>query len=66
MTKYEVLATIKNANAIVDEMSTLAVDSEQYDALNQDLGWVLDSLFEGRRWFTLHLSPKTGHYYVRF
>ena len=65
MTKYEVLATIKEANAIVDKMSAFAVESEQYTALNESLGWTLDSLV-GQRWFSLHLSPKTGHYYVRF
>ena len=65
MTRYEVLATIKEANAIVDEMSAHAVESKEYASLNEALGWTLDSLV-GQRWFSLHLSKKTGHYYVRF
>lgn len=65
MKKSEIFAAIKEANAIVDEMAGLAVSSKEYDELNQSLGWVLDSLTEGRG-FSLHLSSRTGHYYIRF
>lgn len=65
MTKYEVLTAVKEANAIVDEMSKFAVDSEQYICLSADLDMALNRLL-GYWWFTLHLSPRTGHYYVRF
>lgn len=65
MTKYEVLAIIKEANVIVDEMASCAVGSEEYTALNQSLGWTLDCLLD-QRGFVLRLSKRTGHYYVTF
>lgn len=71
MTKGEVFATIKEANVIVDEMVGLSVDSKKYAELNESLSLLLDVLtFSNRSWrnkkFSLHLSKRTGHYYVRY
>ena len=65
MTKKEVFATIKVANQIADEMAKLNTASKEYQDLNESLGWTLDSLVGDLR-FSLHLSKRTGHYFVRF
>jgi hypothetical protein len=65
MTKKEVFATIKVANQIADEMAKLNTASKEYQDLNESLGWTLDSLVGDSR-FSLHLSKRTGHYFVRF
>ena len=65
MTKTNIFATIKEANQIADEMSKYPVSSAEYAALNEALGWTLDSLVKCRGCF-LHLSKQTGHYYVTF
>ena len=65
MTKKEVFSTIKMANLIVDQMEDLDTASKEYQDLNQSLGWTLDSLVGDYR-FSLHLSKRTGHYFVRF
>lgn len=65
MRKSEIFATIKSANQIVDQMVGLEVSSKEYTALNEALGWTLDSLV-GVRGVSLHLSKRTGHYYVKF
>lgn len=64
MKKSEIFATIKSANQIVDQMSGLDISSKEYTALNEALGWTLDSLV-GVRGVSLHLSKRTGHYYVK-
>lgn len=65
MTKKEVFNTIKMANLIVDQMEGLDTASKEYQDLNQSLGWTLDSLVGDYR-FSLYLSKRTGHYFVRF
>lgn len=65
MKKSEIFATIKSANQIVDQMVGLEVSSKEYTALNEALGWTLDSLVEVKG-ISLHLSKRTGHYYVKF
>ena len=65
MTKKEVFNTIKMANLIVDRMTGLDTASKEYQDLNESLGWTLDSLIGDYR-FSLHLSKRTGHYFVRF
>ena len=65
MTKNEIFATIKEANQIVDRMADLSTDSYEYSVLNETLGWMLDSLV-GCRNCSLHMSKRTGHYFVRF
>lgn len=64
MKKSEIFATIKSANQIVDQMAGLEVSSKEYTALNEALGWILDALV-GVRGVALHLSKRTGHYYVK-
>lgn len=64
MKKSEIFATIKSANQIVDQMSGLDISSKEYTALNEALGWTLDALV-GVRGCSLHLSKRTGHYYVK-
>lgn len=64
MKKSEIFATIKSANQIVDQMSGLDISSKEYMALNEALGWTLDALV-GVRGVSLHLSKRTGHYYVK-
>jgi len=64
MKKSEIFATIKSANEIVDRMAGLKVSSKEYAELNEALGWTLDSLV-GVRGVSLHLSKRTGHYYVK-
>ena len=67
MTKTEIFAIIKDANKLVDAMQGLSTNSEEYNNLNESLGWTLDNLMLGKqKWYTLHLSKKTGHYYVTF
>lgn len=65
MTRKEIFTTIKEANTIVDQMNGLAVDSKEYNDLNQALGWTLDCLLTCK-WCSLHMSKRTGHYFVRF
>jgi hypothetical protein len=64
MKKSEIFATIKSANQIVDQMAGLDISSKEYTELNEALGWTLDSLV-GVRGVSLHLSKRTGHYYVK-
>lgn len=65
MKKSEIFKTIKLANAIADDMKTLAVDSEEYKEANQSLGWLLDTVIECK-YCVLHHSNRTGHYWVTF
>lgn len=65
MRKSDIFATIKTANAMVDTMAGLAVESAEYDELNQTLGWTLDSLV-GLRGVAIRMSKRTGHYWVEF
>lgn len=65
MTKKAIFATIKEANQIVDRMADLSTDSYEYSVLNEALGWTLDSLV-GCKNCSLHMSKRTGHYFVRF
>lgn len=65
MTKKAIFATIKEANQIVDRMADLSIDSHEYSVLNEALGWTLDSLVDCKN-CSLHLSKRTGHYFVRF
>ena len=65
MTKNKIFATIKTANQIVDAMNGLDIDSKEYNDLNESLGWTLDTLMICK-WCQLHLSKKTGHYWVTF
>jgi hypothetical protein len=64
MKKADIFATIKTANMMVDTMNTLDTSSKEYADLNKALGWTLDTLI-GVRGCSLHLSQRTGHYYVR-
>lgn len=67
MTKKEIFKAVKEANIIADQMADLAVGSAEYNQLSEELNWTLDPLFyDKRRSFSLHLSQRTGHYYVRF
>lgn len=67
MTKKEIFAAVKEANVIADQMAGLAAGSAEYNQLSEELNWTLDPLFyDKRRNFSLHLSQRTGHYYVRF
>ena len=70
MKKKEVFAAIKEINSIVDEMARFSVDSKEYSSLNKTLDWWLDDLYKGTRyWYnrpTIHLSRRTGHYWVTF
>ena len=65
MTKREIFATIKEANQIVDQMTEAGIDSKEYTLLNEALGWTLDRLVDCKN-CSLHLSKRTGHYFVRF
>ena len=65
MTKNEIFTAIKEANQIVDRMADLSTNSYEYSVLNEALGWTLDSLV-GCRNCSLHMSKRTGHYFVRF
>lgn len=72
MSKSEIFATIKEANAIVDMMTGLREDSKEYGELNEALGITLDALYYPR-WsygrklnFTVQMSARTGHYFVKF
>lgn len=65
MRKSDIFAIIKTANAMVDTMAGLAVESAEYDELNQTLGWTLDSLVD-LRGVVLRMSKRTGHYWVEF
>lgn len=65
MTKREVLAIIKEANVIVDKLSKVAEGSKEYNDLSEGLYWALECLV-GEKWFSLRLSQRTGHYYVKF
>ena len=67
MKKSEVFSLIKEANRLADKMTTLVVDSEEYNSVTDSLYWVMESLNIGYHpWYTVHLSKRTGHYYVRF
>ena len=68
MKKSEIFATIKEANTIVDKMDKYVVGSLEYDEYNQALGWTLDSIIveQARLGFSLNLSKRTGHYWVKF
>jgi hypothetical protein len=67
MKKSEVFELIKEANVLVDKMAALVVDSEEYNNVADSLYWTMESLNMGYHpWYTVHLSKKTGHYYVRF
>lgn len=63
MKKSEIFAIIKTANALVDAMADLSVESREYNELNQTLGWTLDSLI-GLKGVCLKMSKRTGHYWV--
>lgn len=68
MTKAQVFATIKDANALVDNMANLSFDSEEHKELSEVLYWTLDVLVpeQARMGFSLNLSKRTGHYWVKF
>ena len=65
--RADVFASIKDANKLVDEMANLVEGSKEYNELSDALYMVLDVLTMGYHpWYTIHLSKRTGHYYVRF
>ena len=67
MTKKEIFATIKEANQIADQMNGLDIKSAKYLDLSDDLNATLDPLFfNKRRNYSVLLSERTGHYYVKF
>lgn len=65
MKKSDIFAIIKTANALVDEMVGLSIESKEYNELNQLLGWTLDTLV-GLKGVCLKMSNRTGHYWVEF
>ena len=70
MTRKEIFATIKEANAIVDKMNRFPVDSTEYEDLSEQLYFTLDPLMYPKYVnhysnFSLHTS-KNGKYYVKF
>lgn len=70
MTKKDIFATIKEVNEIADEMTAYEVGSKEYDHLSEMIGWYLDGIVNGtRHWYNrpaIHLSRRTGHYWVTF
>lgn len=67
MTKKEVFAIIKDANNLVDEQKKVQPFSKAYYDLNDAIGYTLDALtYDRNKHYTMHLSQRTGHYYVRY
>lgn len=67
MTKTVIFNTIKEANKIVDQMAELNTTSVEYEQLNEALSWTLEPLFYNKyRNYSVNVSKKTGHYYVKF
>lgn len=66
MKRAEVFATLKTANQLVDKMVTVSKDSKEYQDWAEELYWVMEILTMGYHpWYSVHLSKKTGHYYIR-
>ena len=67
LSNKEIFGIIKDANKIVDALVGLSVESQEYRDLVKDLEWTLDILYDTwRKDFQLHLSKRTGHYFVTF
>ena len=67
LSNKEIFGIIKDANKIVDALVGLSVESQDYRDLVKDLEWTLDILYDTwRKDFQLHLSKRTGHYFVTF
>jgi len=67
MKKSEVFATLKEANQLVDRMATVDEESQAYNDLSDTLYYTLEALTMGYHpWYSVHLSHRTGHYYVKF
>ena len=67
MKKSEVFANIKDVNKLVDEQSNYAEGSKDYEDISNAIDLAIDLLTMGYHpWYSVHLSKRTGHYYVRF
>ena len=67
MKRAELFATLKEANQLVDKMATVSVDSKEYNDWSDELYWVMERLTMGYHpWYSVLLSKRTGHYYIRF
>lgn len=67
MKKSDVFASIKDVNKLVDEQINFVEGSKEYNELSDAIYMILDILTMGYHpWYTVHLSKRTGHYYVRF
>ena len=72
MTNKEVLATIKDVNEMVDQLAGLSTNSKEYADIMECLGLALDCItIDCPRWkyhraWELHVSKRTGHYWVTF
>ena len=67
LSNKEIFAIIKEANQYVDLMEGLDTDSKAYADLSECLMYTLDIFNDCfRRDFQLHLSKRTGHYFVTF
>ena len=69
MKKYEIFAIIKEANKIEDELKTVKEGSPEYANLVEALSYTLDPLAyppSYQRYWFLHHSKRTGHWYVTF
>ena len=66
LTRAKVLANIKEANQLVDQLKREAVDSFMYGEHMDTLDLILEILEMNASFYTLHKSKKTGHYFVKF